>query len=157
MQSIANIGCGKLLMDGAINLDIRKLENIDVVGDIRYLPFICMSFDIVYCSDVLEHLSIAEFPAGLSELCRITRKDLFIKTPSMDVLIKLYNEGKIDNSGLTLSMYGAQTYVENYHKCIQFTDYITNAIICNGFYINELSSDCIGNINVHARRNEERC
>ena len=36
---IAYIGCGEYPMQGAINVDIRKLPGVDIVADAKKLPF----------------------------------------------------------------------------------------------------------------------
>lgn len=48
-------------------------------GDIMKMPFQDNSFDIVMCTEVLEHLARPE--AALSELKRVTKKFLFITVP----------------------------------------------------------------------------
>ena len=48
-------------------------------GDILAMPFPDNSFDLVLCLEVLEHL--ADPRAGLSELARVSAKDILISVP----------------------------------------------------------------------------
>ena len=53
-----NLGCGKKIKDGWVNLDIANLPGVDVVHDITKLPlpFGDNEFDEVLCEDILEHV-----------------------------------------------------------------------------------------------------
>jgi ubiquinone/menaquinone biosynthesis C-methylase UbiE len=53
----------------------------DVVADIRAVPLPEASFDVVLASQVLEHLPLAELPACLSEIRRLTRNVAVISIP----------------------------------------------------------------------------
>ncbi|MBN2021085.1 MAG: methyltransferase domain-containing protein [Sedimentisphaerales bacterium] len=67
-----NVGCGKDIKEGWINLDLVALPGVDVVCDIERtpLPFANEQFDEILCKDVLEHV---EYIPVLSELHRILK------------------------------------------------------------------------------------
>lgn len=69
-----NLGCGKDIKKGYVNLDHVKLPGVDVIHDLdKYpYPFKDNTFDLVYCDNVLEHLDSIIKPA--EELWRITKK-----------------------------------------------------------------------------------
>ncbi len=73
-----NLGCGKKIKKGYVNLDFYPLPGIDIVADItKKLPFEDNAFDEVLTEHVLEH--IIDLDALLAELHRITKKDGAIK------------------------------------------------------------------------------
>ncbi len=79
---ILDVGCNKRKTDGAIGIDLLRLEGVDVVADIEksLFPFLDSSFDKVICSHILEH--VADLMGVMRELHRITR-------PGGQVLIRV--------------------------------------------------------------------
>ncbi len=68
-----NLGCGKDIRKGYINLDIVKIKGVNVVHDLNKFPYPFKSneFEEVYTSHVLEHLE--NFIAVMEELKRICK------------------------------------------------------------------------------------
>jgi SAM-dependent methyltransferase len=77
-----NLGCGRDIRKGWINLDIASLPGVDVVHDLRQLPlpFEDEQFDRILAKDVLEHV---DYIPLLKELHRILRPggELMIQVP----------------------------------------------------------------------------
>jgi hypothetical protein len=78
-----NLGCGKTLMPGAVNLDVSPNVGADIVHDLRLFPW-PLDTDVyteVWITDVVEHLP--DTVATLEELHRICRNGaiLHITTP----------------------------------------------------------------------------
>lgn len=73
-----NIGCGKDIKKGWINLDSIKIDGVDVVHNIEMipLPFEDGKFDVILCQDVLEHIDIIHV---LEDIYRIMKKDAVLK------------------------------------------------------------------------------
>lgn len=73
-----NLGCGKDIREGYVNLDACPLPGVDVVADIeKKLPFEDETFDEIFSAHVFEHM--VDLNALLFELHRITKKDGVIK------------------------------------------------------------------------------
>src|SRR5690606_30945435 len=69
-----NLGCGTDIRgDGWVNLDIVKLDGVDVVHDVAQVPypFENDTFDEILCQDILEH--IGDLGAVMMELRRILK------------------------------------------------------------------------------------
>jgi SAM-dependent methyltransferase len=68
-----NVGCGRDVREGWVNLDRAALPGVDVVHDLEKppLPFKDGEFDEVLCVDVLEHVALLPV---MAELHRIIRK-----------------------------------------------------------------------------------
>jgi SAM-dependent methyltransferase len=68
-----NLGCGKKIKKGWINLDIKKRVGIDIVHDLNKFPypFDDETFDLILAEHVLEHLE--NFTKTMSELYRILK------------------------------------------------------------------------------------
>lgn len=69
---MVNIGSGtKRIGQGVINLDIYPFKNVDIVADVRQLPFKSESLDMVVCEAVLEH--IPESGLVIKEISRVVK------------------------------------------------------------------------------------
>ncbi len=97
VETILDAGCG----NGAISnylqgfnltaLDksptaLRFVKNKVVKGSIDNLPFIDNSFDLVICSDVLEHLQEKEYYEAIKELKRVAKQYILIISPNAEDL-----------------------------------------------------------------------
>lgn len=60
------------------DLDPQRIPNF-VRADVLSLPFRSDSFDVVFCSHLLEHLD--DYMAGLKELLRVARKKVVVVLP----------------------------------------------------------------------------
>ena len=50
-----NVGCGSDIREDYLNVDARELPGVDVVADVRQLPFEPRSVDELYASHTIEH------------------------------------------------------------------------------------------------------
>ena len=78
MEWALNLGCGDKPLDSisgykCINIDLRKLYKINVVGNVLSLPFKDASFDRILASDILEHFPISKTTLLLIEWARVLR------------------------------------------------------------------------------------
>lgn len=56
-ESVLDLGCGRKKLTGAIGLDMRDHENVDIVSDLeKPLPFADATFDVVHADQVMEHI-----------------------------------------------------------------------------------------------------
>jgi len=67
---------------GKIRIDGRLIENVNVVGDVRKLPFPSSCFNQVLASHVLEHFCPQDWEKIVLEWLRVTKKELIIEVPN---------------------------------------------------------------------------
>jgi predicted SAM-dependent methyltransferase len=112
-----DIGCGESKIEGALGLDIRRTNSVNVVADARFLPFRDESFNHVYSSHLIEHFSHQEVKSVLAEWVRVLQKSgvLEIRCPDLRARAFLFflNPSWRD----VINIYGRQDYAGNYHKC----------------------------------------
>ena len=74
-----NLGCGKDIKEGWVNLDIADLEGVDIVFDLNNLPlpFKDNEFDYILCNDIIEH--ILDYIPLMKELHRILKDGAIIE------------------------------------------------------------------------------
>ncbi|MBY0273695.1 glycosyltransferase [Candidatus Binatia bacterium] len=85
-------GCGGMLGEflGRVRVvDLRAGADVNVVGDARRLPFPDGAFDVVCCSDVLEHVPEIDRGAVLCELFRIARRLVVVAGPYRSEAVEL--------------------------------------------------------------------
>jgi len=109
-----NLGCGPDIREGFINVDARSLPGVDLVSDVRKLPFPKSSISEIVAIDVLEHLSRLEAPEALRYWVSLLTKEgsIFVQSPDIRLLAEVIE----DDDELSRRLYGDQDYPENLHK-----------------------------------------
>jgi SAM-dependent methyltransferase len=102
-ESILEIGVGNKTLVNYLrehnfkiySCDIDPNLNPDYVGDIRKLPFKDNEFDVVCAFQILEHIPWEDVPAALSELKRVSRKNVIFSIPYTPVSIEMVLKSSI--------------------------------------------------------------
>lgn len=115
-MKIAYLGCGDFPMEGAINVDIRDLPGVDVVSDVRKLPFKKGELDGIASRNLVEHFGRHEVGAMVKEWARCLKKGGFLQTETVDVGFLMDKWRAIPEENWLDGILGAQTYDENFHK-----------------------------------------
>ena len=121
-MKIAYLGCGDFPMEGAINVDIRDLSGVDVVSDVRKLSFKKGELDGIASRNLIEHFGRHEVGAMVKEWARCLKKGGFLQTETVDMGRTMDIWREIPEENLIDCMYGAETYDENFHKCLMTQD-----------------------------------
>ena len=117
-----NLGCGKNIREDYYNIDVRWLSNIDIVADVRQLPFEKGTIDKILASDIYEHVSYTESLDLLQHWSDLLKSNgmLILRAPCLDTLIQHFlNSTSLEHiqTGIEF-LYGAQDYKENFHSTI---------------------------------------
>ncbi|MGD0451271.1 MAG: methyltransferase domain-containing protein [Candidatus Bathyarchaeia archaeon] len=113
---IIDLGCGELKR-GNIGVDVRKTRSVDVIADLRQLPFKSEAFDHVYSSAVVEHFSHREVQYVLVEWIRILKKGGTIEIECPDLRARAFLFFLNPSWKNIEDIYGSQDYETNFHKC----------------------------------------
>ncbi len=114
-----HLGCGTKILKGFTNVDVRKLEGVDLVDDVSKLNNVKNnSIKLIYACHVLEHFGRFEYMNVLKRWFEVLEKGgtLRISVPDFEQVVDYYNKNK-DLSKLMGFLYGGQTYDQNYHYC----------------------------------------
>jgi len=137
-QRKLNIGCGKDIREGWVNVDIRELPGVDVVCDIRnWTPFVDGRFEEVLMQDVLEHFSIKESKTVLEEVYRIAKQGctLTIEVPNILMQAQQWLNNEITTERFSVIVYGHQDYPENAHKQLFDEGRLAECVVAAGFKV----------------------
>jgi SAM-dependent methyltransferase len=113
-----NLGAGHVSRPGYLNVDARALDDIDVVADIRHLPFEKATVAEIYSAHVLEHFPIEELrTVVLPYWASLLRPggEFVAVVPDMETMISEYVAGRMDFEELREVTYGTQEYEGDFH------------------------------------------
>lgn len=132
-----NLGCGKIILDDYINIDIRPTTPNTVVMDVTDLKYDDDIIDEIYACDILEHISHRETINVLKHWYNKLTKGgkLFIQSPCLTSIINYANKAtKIKEIEIVIArIFGGQDYPENTHKTILHPSLISNYLSSVGF------------------------
>ncbi len=102
-----HLGCGNIIKEGYVNVDVAPLAGVDVVADLTVFPwpFEDSSFDVVELHNVLEHLP--DVFRTMEELYRIS-------APNGEVLITVPYYNSLDYGSDPTHLHGFSQYSMNF-------------------------------------------
>ncbi len=112
-----HLGCGKVHIEGYINIDINSYPGVDTVDDVRFLKrFKKNSVDVIYACMVLEHLGRFQYMPTLKRWYDLLKKGgcLRITIPDFEAICEYYVETK-DLKTLYPALYAGQDNPQNIH------------------------------------------
>lgn len=113
-----NLGSGHVPLDGYVNCDARPLSGVDVVADVRSLPFEPLSAREIFSAHLLEHFPVEELrrrvlPHWVALLQ--PEGELRAVVPDAEKMIEEYAKGEFPFDDLRLVTYGEQEYTGDFH------------------------------------------
>jgi predicted SAM-dependent methyltransferase len=137
---VLHLGCGETgKQDGMINVDIRNLPNVDVISDIRDMPFMDSSAGGITTRNAIEHFGRNEIKPLLNEWSRVLKKGGFLRVETVDMGELMDKWRQIPEENMLDGILGAQTYDENFHKMVFTKDILERFLKEAGFMIKEVN------------------
>ena len=114
-----HLGCGNKRIEGYINVDIRPNASVDLVSDLRNLPFGPNEFDVIYSCAVIEHFGRNEWFNLLKNWTQLLKPGgkIYLSTSDFDVLTEHYEKTKNLEELLGL-LIGGQKYEYDWHGMV---------------------------------------
>jgi len=139
MGKILNLGSGDMgRTEGITNVDCRRLHNVDVVADVRELPFSDNEIEGIINRNLIEHFGRNEIRPLLKEWVRVLKPGGFLQVETVDMGRLMDKWREIPEENMLDGILGAQTYDENFHKMV-FTKGILEKFLTEaGFEIEEV-------------------
>ena len=108
-----NLGSGQDDYDGFVNIDLGSYKPVDIVADLKDIPFNDNSVDLVASNSVLEH--IYEFQKVIEEVYRILRPNgyFYLCVPSSCLRHHEFDYHRWTTAGLMKLMEGKFEVIEN--------------------------------------------
>ena len=134
MKKKLHIGPGKVYLPEWINVDIFSSVKADLYSSALAIPYPQESFDLVYCSHVLEHINRNMILSALTHWRSLLKEKgiLRIAVPNFKAICEYYTETD-DLESLLGLLYAGQKFVLDSH-CIVFDESsLTKALRSVGF------------------------
>ena len=153
-MSRVNLGCGGRPRPGYVNVDIREVEGVDILADVRDVEKIGIGqYEGFLAEHILEHFSFRE-TVNILQLWRslLTPGGGFqIDVPNGAWQVRAVASGEIDWEQFVYYAYGEQDYPENCHYTSFSQSSLQKALEDAGFV--DVSVSDIGQVLVAIGRN----
>jgi hypothetical protein len=113
-----NVGAGHIAKADYLNVDVRELPGIDVVADIRDLPFDPEEVDEIFSAHVLEHFPMEELRRKILPTWVSLLRDggTFVAVvPDVASMVRETADGTMPYDDFIRVMYGDQEYEGDFH------------------------------------------
>lgn len=90
-----HLGCGETRLEGYVNIDLKRTKATDMTHDVRHLPFMDESVELIESYHVIEHIPRYDVLPMLRDWHRmlIPGGRVIIECPDLDGACKGYLEG----------------------------------------------------------------
>jgi len=139
---ILNLGSGDMgRQEGMTNVDIRPLPNVDVVADVKKLPFKDGEVDGIINRNLIEHFGRHETKELLQEWVRVLKTGGFMRIETVDMGRLMDRWREIPEENMLDGILGAQTYNENFHKMVFTRNILERFLTEAGMEVKEVNQN----------------
>jgi predicted SAM-dependent methyltransferase len=138
-----NVGCGPKPLPEYLNVDERELDGVDLIADVRWLPFRDGALSEIYAAHVVEHFTEGELRASvLPGWHRLLKAGgtLRVAVPDAEGMIQAYSRGDYTFENLKTVTYGGQDYPSNFHYTMFSRESLQALIREGGFTVSEYAA-----------------
>jgi hypothetical protein len=131
-----NLGSGHVPREGFVNVDARDLDGVDVVADVRKLPFASGTVAEIYSSHLVEHFPIEELRrVVLPHWLEVLRPNgvFTAVTPDAETMIAEAAAGRMPFDDLQRVTFGDQDYDGDFHFAMFTPDSFAGLLTEAGF------------------------
>lgn len=113
-----NLGSGSDHHEDCVNIDIRSVPDIDLVCDIRKLPYKPEEVDEIRSYDVLEHFPYAQVPGILRYWIGLLKKNgtIIVRVPDLEKILQALLSSKLPLFEAQRLVFGGQDHAYNFHS-----------------------------------------
>jgi len=132
-----NIGCGHKPIPDYLNVDQRKLPQVDIQADLINLPVEKGSVDEICSAHLVEHFTKENLTRNILPYWKSCLKDngiLRIIAPNAEAMIGAFHDKKIDFEQLSTVLMGMQEYDGDFHYLLLSPESITKLLQTTGFH-----------------------
>jgi hypothetical protein len=113
-----NLGCGHIALERYLNVDSREIPGVDIVADVRHLPFSAGEVSEIYSAHMLEHFPEEQLTRSVLPYWRSLLRPggrLVAVVPDADTMLSEYAAGRMSFEELREVTFGAQEYDGDFH------------------------------------------
>jgi len=134
-----NLGCGNTRYEDTINLDILNcsMTDIDILGNVKRIPFKNESFEKVFLFQVIEHIERKLHMCVFDEIWRVLKKQGLILLTSIDSIeiMKRFIDNRYGRrwQWYNWMLFGRQMYKGDYHVTAIERQDLVDKLVSAGF------------------------
>jgi predicted SAM-dependent methyltransferase len=138
-----NVGCGLIPLPDYLNVDDRELAGVDLVSNVRTLPFKAETVSEIYAAHLVEHFTEADLRTALLPAWHRMLKPggiLRVVVPDAEGMIQAFSRGNYPFENLRKVTFGGQDYPGNYHYTMFSRESLRNLLREQGFLAGEYTA-----------------
>lgn len=143
-----NLGCGLKPTPDYFNVDARELPGVDMIADVRSLPFRQGTASEIYAAHLVEHFTQMELTTVVLPSWRRILKPsgvLRVVVPDAEAMIQAFSRGQYPFESLREVTYGSQDYPGNFHYTMFSRESLRTILRASGFVVGEFAA--VGRVN----------
>jgi predicted SAM-dependent methyltransferase len=131
-----NLGCGEKPLANYINVDFRPMPDIDIVADVRSLPYQPGSVDEIASAHLVEHFRQHQLQTQIIPYWKSLLKPggcVRIICPNWEVIVSHLQQGRLTWEQFKLLTFGGQDYIGDDHFAMYTPQTMSSLLKIAGF------------------------